>query len=199
MFAVATLATLGLATGSAPAQIQVVGEPNGEDCGEVTIDVHAVSGGCHAEFEGNLFLYAHVPSEFLFMGCEVHFGARIGDGGGGYVSAASFFSLPSPSGPCLRAPCEEVDSTMTPWPLQISETGPAQEEIEIRFCVRPVPPASGSNAVCELHLPLVDNGGHSYELGDDTHEYCEGGSSQSSVKVHFATEEPDGERVEIVH
>jgi hypothetical protein len=202
MLCAMSASALALSAGSASAQLEVHSEPGGEGCGEVTLDVHAVSGGCHVEAEslGTVTLYAYVPSKVAISACDVYTEGFVGQDGSGYITEVDLFPPSSGSVPCTRVPCDEADETMVPWPAHIDELGPGEETVEATFCVRPVASVPGTpGSFCTVHVPLIDLGGHGWEVGNQSEYFCEVLQPVPvSIEGDFSTFN-QGERAEVIH
>jgi hypothetical protein len=201
------LAVLAFSTGAASAgPIEVRDEDFGEPhCAAVAKAVHEVTGGCHFEVQSE----HHIPvvlqtagGPIVLFSCNWRLEGRMGENGGAWITEAQLTPEPvnPPTPSCTRAPCDEPDGTFIPWGSLTYELGAGNEVWELAFCLRTI--ASGPGGVgttCEVHLPLSDNGGHSYEIGDSATYTCENLPAVSIQNVHFTTVSGIGEEVEIVH
>jgi hypothetical protein len=206
------LTALALGVGTASAQVEVM-EEDGGHCSPVSIVGHTVSGGCHVEYrsEGHIPIVAYTPSPVVVASCRWHISARIGEGGAGYLTAASFTDeVPPTSPPCGRAPCDESGaiggSAMIPGPLRIEENAPGQESIEMEFCMRMVAAGEGGTPTrCQVHLPFNQQfGTHDHEIGAvDSEYFCEVAPFPISIRnVHLINEVPAAqstEDIELIH
>lgn len=204
------LTALMLSAGSAAAQVEVQHEPSGAGCGEVDIDVHTVSGGCVIELQSTEHtpFVAYTPTPFVFATCNWHLEARIAGNGEGYVTQAVLSDEDPPtSPPCGRAPCDEdagAEDTMIPWPFDIIENGPGDEEFIVELCIRNLSGGEGVNpAQCKVSLDFGEIAGHEPEIGQDPwEEFCEISPLPfvpiSIRDAHFTYEE-GSEAIEVSH
>lgn len=202
---------LAISATTASAQVELL-EEDGGHCPAVTKIGHHVEGGCVVEYQstGEVVMFAHVPGigPVQLTNCELHFEARVGEGGEGWVTQSTVTSHPSPSFPCTRTACDEAGDSndphaVIPAEFVILETG-GVESGELRFCFRPTSNPEGvGGAFCTMHATGSDTGNHGFELGDpETETHCEPGDIPFDVWVtnsHFVVEEGPSSNVELVH
>jgi hypothetical protein len=203
------LAAMAMTAGAASAEGVIVYDEAMNHCGDVTIDVHQVDGGCHVEVESeeDIPLYAHLGpplNELEISNCEVFLEAQLGEDGEGYITEADLTPPDEGTVPCTRAPCDEADGTMLPWAIHFNEVD-GVETVEATFCLRTIQSGpGGAGTPCTVHLPWENNGGHHYEIGDSGHtaEYaCENPAVPVEIQAHFLSLEDElgEEEIEIVH
>jgi hypothetical protein len=215
VLAAAAVTALAMTVSTAAAQdVEVVTEPGGEHCSDVSIVGHVVSGGCHLEgsSSGDVTLHVYIPNKVTISSCEVSLEGRTNGNAEGYITEAILDPPHSGSVPCTRQPCEETTTTpheMIPWPAHLREDGPASEEIRTEFCIVGTS-SEGIGSWCELHSSFLDLGGHQYQLGGGQEEFCEnnpGGGyagphavlpAPTSIEAQIQTSGGD-EGVELVH
>lgn len=198
MLGAMSASAIALTAGSASAQLEVHSEPGGEGCGEVTLEDHVVSGGCHIEAEslGTVKLYAYIPSmpPIVVSACDIYAEGFVGQDGSGYVAEVDFMAPSSGMVPCTRQACDEANETMLPWPASI-----VGGTIEMTFCVRAVNSQPGTGLPCEVHLPLSDSGSHDWLIGDGTEYFCESFEEAPLAIDGEYTTVPEGEKVEVAY
>jgi hypothetical protein len=197
---------LSLIASGANAQLEVRAEDGGH-CPPVTKVGHHAEGGCPVEYRstGHIAMAAYVPTPIIFAICDWDFEARVDESGQGWVTRATFSSEPPPgtAPDCTRTPCDEADGTMLPWPLQVAESSPDQEALEMVLCFRDVASGGGGGpqTSCEVHLPFSQQVAfHDHGIGADADYFCENGSSLIAIHdARFVDEVVGGPDIEIVH
>jgi hypothetical protein len=196
LIAFATIAT------AAHAQVEVLDENGNAHCPAVELTGHTITGGCHVEYQSTDHI-RHVGYLFapvIVSICDIHFDARIGEDGFGYVTSATFSAEPEGTSPsCTREPCRETTGEFIPWSLGIEEAA-GSERMELGFCVQVIGNPAAS-AWCLTHLPVVFNFNHDHFIGEQGEYFCEGTQFPVSMQgVRFLDEDPfAGENIEVVH
>jgi hypothetical protein len=196
LLALTAIAAMAFAASAASAQgpVEVVVE-GGQHCPPV---LGPDSGGCIVHF-GNeaggdeVSLVGHVFGiEATASDCLVELEARIDEDGEGYVYAANYHGDAAHG--CTRTPCG------LPWRIHGEEDEPlgSGERIHAEFCAHPT---SGSDNRCLVEAPIVDSGGHNYEipLADQpgtTHLGAECELTSGELHLEVATPHQD---IEIIH
>ncbi len=209
VLAATALAALALTAGTASAQLEIQDEETGGQCSEVSLVGHTVEGGCHVEFESeeHISLAIYFPHPVLQLSCNVHFEARIGANGSGYVTDAELTDeFPAVERHCRREPCDEPTHEMIPWPFDIAEVAGA-ETVELDFCYRGSVLDEGATGTrCELHLPLIHEVDHGYVIGNHEEYLCEVSTfppfPSTFRDVDFVNETPPAEGtedIEVIH
>ena len=206
MFATMTASALVLATSSAHAVVTVLDEEPDVNhaCSNVSLNVHAVNGGCHWEIQSEHHISLVVQTAggpVTIMNCNWHLESQVGGNGVGYVTLAKLTNEPPPgtNPACTRKQCDEgQNGTKIPWPFVISEVGVGNEVLELAFCLEPV--SDGAGTTCEVHLPLDTPASHANEVGNNATYVCEAPLGAISFQnVHLLGEADSLEDIEVAH
>lgn len=203
-----TLVVTALAAAPASAGITVLEEerPGDENhaCSELVVNVHAAADGCHIVMVSNgpVIMTAHTgASEVAVSVCLASVELRVQTNGSGFLTE-QFLSDDQP-GSCTRRPCDEPGGAMPKllWPAVIEDAG-TTSGIETTLCLRTLAAEGAIGINCNLHIPIVDHGGHSYTATTTTlpeaEALCEGTPGFGLIGALVTVGAPD-ERIEIVN
>ncbi len=156
LLAVAILTAATMAFGASSASAVEVENAAGDHCGAVTLNVHAVSGGCLVEAlserETQTQAFVSGVGFVTVSTCVDHFEAAIGEDGTGYLYNATITAMEGP--PCTRRQCDEADMSKKPWPLNLNGT----TSMELDYCLRQSTDPEGSvGTSCHMVLAVTPN------------------------------------------
>ena len=124
---------------SAFAQVEIEDATEGGHCGEATLEVHHVEGGCVVHLIGDdieLISHSSAGVETVQAGCSTDFYVHVGEDGEGWITDITFQGE-EPCGTNVRECREpEPDGEDKPWHAQIEETGALQSHLMAKICLR---------------------------------------------------------------